>query len=65
MKKIRIAFALGFFVTLLSLVAAAEVEGIKLSRDNLKVELIDSDEKLFSSAKQWTFPGACYKRLDA
>ena len=45
--KLRIPFALGIFATLLTLGAAAEVEGIKLLHDNLKVELIDSDAKEF------------------
>ena len=45
--KLRIPFALGIFAALLTLGAAAEAEGIKLSHDNLKVELIDSDEREF------------------
>ena len=47
MNIIRTTFILGFFATLLTLGEAGEIAGIKLSHDNLKVELIDSDEKEF------------------
>ncbi|MCH2366514.1 MAG: hypothetical protein MK554_04745, partial [Planctomycetes bacterium] len=46
--KLRNSFILALFAALLTLGAAAEAaEGIKLSHDNLKIELIDSDAKEF------------------
>ena len=45
--KLRNSFILALFAALLTLGAAEAAEGIKLSHDNLKVEVIDSDAKEF------------------
>ena len=58
--KIRIPLALGLFATWLNLGPAVALEGIELSGDNLKVELIDSDEKAFFISQTMDLSGRLF-----